>query len=673
MIGRWTNTGMEPNVINVIADWAGLLTVARVEPGPHALKLVADSTNLIDETDETDNEFEAIFTWLAPMEDVSTPAPARLPDLVPHTPPGWDAPIVATSYAQDVVDGPLSVDAPTYLLAAARNRGLASTPEDVWVYLYVDDILVDMRLTDGLLIEDPVARSRFTRLMRVVRLSPGVHDLRLVVDPNDLVLESNEDNNTYEKQFEWGTGPVPPQPSPTPATAPARPAPLTLPNLVPGWPFGGDGPIVASRELGTLLDSVLTAGQTHFIDIAVGNQSIVSTGVPFAVDLYIDGETVHRFEFPQGATAKHFVTVKDWDALSDNVDLVPGAHTLRIVIDPENAVEESSEDDNVYEKTVVLAESEVEDPLPITYTEEDLGEMLSDLQEVLDANATVAGPEFEDRVEQLLRFADAGYYLATGRSLIDERVDIFILARDGYLEWIESSFAKKFAESDGSQYDALVARKEIIRRQSSGFKTRDEGRVAIVVDADHSVAEVLNSLAHEIGHMLQDLIEPDQSEAPPSFFLQAIHEAQAQQFQRVFWLKIEEFTGLSLLDYPDYPGFRSIIGNRVSDLLANANREEHSLGYLLQWLAVLDDPDLTDLAQQIADTGRLDGPASLELFHYLIALPPESVQAYVEARLSSVRRNIGFIRAIAASRLVPGPELEFEGPMELRVAGLMMP
>ena len=61
------------------------------------------------------------------------------------------------------------------------------------------------------------------------------------------------------------------------------------------------------------------------------------------------------------------------------------------------------------------------------------------------------------------------------------------------------------------------------------------------------------------------------------------------------------------------------------------------------------------------------------MFHYLVALLPESVQAYVEARLTSVRRNIGFIRAIADSRLVPGPELEFEGPMALRVAGLMMP
>jgi len=79
---------MGPDVINVIADWAGLMTVARVEPGPHALKLVADSTNLIDEADETDNAFEAIFTWLAPMDDVSAPVPVRLPDLVPRTPSG---------------------------------------------------------------------------------------------------------------------------------------------------------------------------------------------------------------------------------------------------------------------------------------------------------------------------------------------------------------------------------------------------------------------------------------------------------------------------------------------------------------------------------------------------------------------------------------------------------
>ena len=89
--------------------------------------------------------------------------------------------------------------------------------------------------------------------------------------------------------------------------------------------------------------------------------------------------------------------------------------------------------------------------------------------------------------------------------------------------------------------------------------------------------------------------------------------------------------------------------------------------------AVLDDPELVDLEQKIASTGRLDASASLELFHYLVALPHESVQAYVEARLGSVRRNIGIVRAVAEARLVPVSDLEVEGPVDLRIAGLLMP
>ncbi len=126
-----------------------------------------------------------------------------------------------------------------------------------------------------------------------------------------------------------------------------------------------------------------------------------------------------------------------------------------------------------------------------------------------------------------------------------------------------------------------------MRQQSAGFKTRSEGRVALVVDADHNVAEVLNALAHEIGHMLQDLLEPGQSEAPSSYFLQAIREAQAQQFQRVFWLTLEEFTGQNLTMYPDYDAFHRLVDRRFDFWRKDINNDEHSLGRLLQWLVVL--------------------------------------------------------------------------------------
>ena len=210
--------------------------------------MVVDSTNLIAETDETDNEFQTRLTWLPSSAATPVPLTARLPDLVPYRPPGWGAPIIATSYPGETTDGPLSADVQTFVMAAARNEGLSSTPEDIWVYVYIDDVLIDMRRTPGLLIDDPATRSRIGGLLDKTPVSPGVHTLKMVVDPNDLVVESDEDNNTFEKRLVWSAGPVPPRPLPTAAPVPTYPAPLSLPNLVPGWRFGWDGPIVVSGK-----------------------------------------------------------------------------------------------------------------------------------------------------------------------------------------------------------------------------------------------------------------------------------------------------------------------------------------------------------------------------------------------------------------------------------------
>ena len=417
----------------------------------------------------------------------------------------------------------------------------------------------------------------------------------------------------------------------------------------------------------------MTATSTPFIDVVVGNRSTVDATTPFSVTLFFDGREVHTFQLVQGAHAGGVIRIEDWDGLGEQVDVAPGPHTLRIVIDPENAVQEAREDDNVYERTVVWAAGDIADPQPISYTSDDLREMLSGLPALLDLRESVVDPDGGGHEEEVLRIADAAYFLTTGRSLRDERVNIFLLDRDDYLDWIDSSFADEFAVREESEYEAILARRERTISRVSGFKTRALGRVAIVLDADRNGAEVINTLAHELGHMLQDLVNPEQTEAPSSFSLQGIQEAEAQQFQRAFWLKLEEFTGLSLLSYPDYRGFHLAVDQRFNELLLNANRDEHMLGYLIQWLAVFDDPALVNLEQQIAMGGSLDAAGALELFDYLVGLPAESAQAYVRTRLGSLRDTVSDVAGIAKRRLVPDPGPEVEGAPDLRLVGLLMP
>jgi hypothetical protein len=672
-VARWSGIRLDTVSLSVITDWDSLEDVVRLTPGDHTLKLIVDPTNLIHETDETDNEIELIRTWL-PATDAATPTPVpdRLPDLAPHTPVDWDESLIASSFEGETTDGPLSVDMPTYVAAVVWNQGLVSTSEDVWIYLYVDDVLVDMRLTSGLLVEDPAARSRFQNIFQRVRLSPGVHTVKVVADPNDLIVESDEENNVFEREFVWGSGPVD-VPAPV-AIAPPLVAPdaPTLPNLVPGWRFGWDGPIVVSHEPGGFLDGPLTLDRASLVDVMVLNRSTLAAG-PYAVDLYLDGEWIQRFEMDRGSVAREVSVIDDWEGLSERGLLSEGAHVLRMVIDPDNDVSETSETDNTYEKAFTWATGEVAVAAPITYDDETLRQMLTALPELLDTRENVIGEDGEVYAEQVMQVGDAGYFLVTGRSISDERVDIILLGRQDYLDWIISSFEEQFAIRDPSTYESLVARREVMLARATGFKTRHEGKITLVVDAERNVVDVINSLAHELGHMLQDLSTADLSEADASYRLQGVQEAQAQQFQRTIWLALEEFTGISLTTYPDYPNFRNLTDERLSAAIRNRGLDEHELGLLIQWLVVLDDPAFADLRERVIAGVGLDASESLRLFEYLVDLPTSSADTYVSTRLEALAGSINPIRAAAWGRLQPAAEIPYEGPKDLRVAGLLMP
>lgn len=672
-VARWSGNRLDNVSLSVITDWDGLQDVVRLTPGDHTLKLVVDPTNLISETDETDNEIESTLTWLPDTNGaVSTPVPDRLPDLALHTPNDWDAALIASPYENEVTDGPLSVDMPTYVAAVIWNQGLVSISDDVWIYLYVDEVLADMRLTSGMLIEDPAARSRFQDLLQRVSLSPGIHTLRVVVDPNDLVVESNEDNNVFEREFVWGTGTVAaatPVPMASPLVLPAAP---TLPNLVPGWRFGWDGPIIVSHEPESFLDGSLTIDRPSLVDILVFNRSTQEAG-PYSVDLYLDGEKIKRFEMDLGIISREVKVIEDWEGLTEKAPLTEGVHVLKMVIDPDNVVSETDETDNTYEKTFSWGTGEIVTTEPRSYDEDTLWQMLSALPDLLDIRKSVVDGNGEAYAEDVLRVADAGYYLVTGRSIFDEWVNVFLLSRQNYLDWIESSFDEQFAIRDPSSYESLAVRKGVMLARATGFKTRDEGKVALVVDAERGVADVINSLAHELGHMLQDLSTVAEPDSDASYLVQGIHEAEAQQFQRTMWLAIEEFTGLSLTSYPTYANFRDLTDERLSAAIRNRGRDEHELGLLLQWLVVLDDPAFADLREKAIVGFGFDASESLRLFEYLVNLSPSTSNAYVSDRLEALPGAVNLIRAAAWGRLQPVSEIQYEGQRDLRVAALLMP
>ncbi|MCH8309809.1 MAG: hypothetical protein IIB17_04845, partial [Chloroflexi bacterium] len=535
VLDRWISDGLRSDRSGVFTDWERLETLARIEPGEHTLTLVVDSTDLVSETDESDNTFQTKMVVLPALEALSgiqTPTPTRLPDLAPFVPPGWPAPIIASAYSGAKLQGPLSVDVLSYIRYALVNQGLASTPDNVHTQLYFDGVLVSKEFWSGAIVDNQVIRREWGGLSDIVRVTPGEHTLKFLVDPHNLIAESDETNNVYEVTLRWDSGEVPPLQLTPPTPIPDLPEPPTLPNLVPGWRFGWDGALIAANQPDTFKNGQLVVGETVYIDIVVVNESSVDLVGPYQVNLYFDDQLVETLVVSDGTPAGSIQWWPDWEGLTDEVDLTEGVHVLRMEIDKENQVAELDESDNIFVREFEWFAERIPPDPPASYSENDLNSLLANLRKLVDSDERVIGSEDESLSEQVMGVADAGYYLLTGRRIIDENVDISLLSHQDFIDWLDESCAQDYVVKDPSRYQAIRAECERAKSQFLGFTTVRKGEVVVVVDGERSPAGVINTLSHELGHMRQTLVRPGQSEPGGSISLSGLREAEAQQFPR---------------------------------------------------------------------------------------------------------------------------------------------
>ncbi len=683
-------------------SWSGferLGNVVRLTPGPHTLRLVVDATDLVSESDETDNVGELTVEWSGTESPKPLASAGKGVNLTAFSPPEWGAPLVASAFAEDLeilrlqfepspvaqtpLDGPLSVLGQTFVSYGISNTGLLSQPGDVLVDIYLDDVLVLRDRWTQMLAQRRVNRNAWDGLGDVVRLTPGRHALRMVIDPNNLVAETDETDNVFVREFEWS--PDPAQAADRPVRAPFElqvPDVLLLPNLVPGWLWDWDGPIVLDTVAGTNTDGPLSLDASIFVDMVVFNKSVVMAEPDFVVDVFFDGELVHILDLAGPSPARSFRVVQDWNGLVRNAQITPGPHTLKIVIDPDDRVREVDETDNVFEKTFVWAETAQPAPSRIAYTETQLREVFVELAELIDSTDPVLTPNGDNgggptggdgRAERVLRIADAGFFLMTGTSFRDERMNVRVLSRPEYLDWIDDTYDDLFAVDDGASYEALAKSRERDKNISLAKKQRRFGRIDIAVDGGHPIGDVLNSLVHELGHALQDRLNPAQTESGDSLELSAIREAQAQQLERVFWLTIEEFTGEKFTRYPDYDGYFAFIDASIATDLASFTQSEHSLGRMVQWLAVLADPNLAGLRGELATQGALSRESAFALYLYLVRIDPVVAIEYVVGLLTVLEPAAPDITAIARSRLENLASPFDEGSPYLRQPALLSP
>ena len=206
VVQRWKQeNGVSRNGAFITSSWAGISTVIKPFYGRHTLKLVVDPTDLIAETDETDNTFEYAFDWLEPAVGLPPSPPVGIFDLLPHVPEGWPDAIIANAIIDSTSNGLLSVNLQTYIRFAFANRGVTDVPEGTRfaVYLYFDDVLVNISYWEGVPAAEASAVATWDGLYEAVHVEPGPHKLRIEIDPLNQVLEINEVNNTYEVEFVW--------------------------------------------------------------------------------------------------------------------------------------------------------------------------------------------------------------------------------------------------------------------------------------------------------------------------------------------------------------------------------------------------------------------------------------------------------------------------------------
>lgn len=167
-----------------VTDYA----IGQLTPGAHTLQIVTDATNVITETNESNNEYSRTFTVTS----------ADLPDLLPYQPTGWSNKIVVSNSTGTQTDGsPLYSTEDLFVDWAVINRG-AATESQFFTQLYVNGVLLQTWYTDPPL---PTDYYSFVKDYNLGKYSAGNYTVRIVTDATGTVSESDESNNEFTRSF----------------------------------------------------------------------------------------------------------------------------------------------------------------------------------------------------------------------------------------------------------------------------------------------------------------------------------------------------------------------------------------------------------------------------------------------------------------------------------------
>ncbi|MCE2458613.1 MAG: PQQ-binding-like beta-propeller repeat protein [Dehalococcoidia bacterium] len=241
-------------------------------------------------------------------------------------------------------------------------------------------------------------------------------------------------------------------------------------------------------------------------------------------------------------------------------------------------------------------------------------------QQPVFASVAVFGPDGKtieeiDGSSLVIEIFENGYYLLTGRSV----------QQDGWE-------ARYFSVED---YNALAEERGDpgLRRSLGWCCIRTDEGLALIMRADRPLDSATATTAHEAGHALQRLLNPVQNKAPRDSLIGAMREAEAYSFEVALARKIGEYTGVEIARLPTGYRWRAYLDQQRENFKESVNdlTMEHPRGRLIMWLAVLHDPELADLREELERNGFLSADSVYQMFLRFTSLTPSEIEPYIEA------------------------------------------
>ncbi|MDO4587935.1 MAG: CARDB domain-containing protein, partial [Planctomycetia bacterium] len=325
---EWTINGLEN--LSYVDATSSVWDLGLLEAGSYTITMTIDSTGVVDEESKDNNSASYSFT-ITVLEKA---------DLIPYTPQGWSGPVVVTNTTASTIssDNILPVDNVyvNFSIANYSNVDIAIPFE----------VKLELSTSNGVLKSQSWNVTRLSAMSYVTatsilwdlgQLEAESYTVKMTIDPNDAINESDKSNNTVTYSFDVISD--------------------EKPDLIPLAPEGWSGPIVVAKsENTTTSDTSFTSNDNIYIKTSVFNDSLFNVAKTFYVAVNVDEAHLSKSYTVNGLQGNQY-------ACTDNVwnigKLFPGTYTITLIIDRKGAIDESNEDNNTITYTFTVLETSI--------------------------------------------------------------------------------------------------------------------------------------------------------------------------------------------------------------------------------------------------------------------------------------------------------------------------